>query len=213
MSLTKPDKIIDNAQLAIDHGVNGLMVNYLTVGLPIVRQLTSDPSFKVPVIGHMDFAGVYYESDMSGISSFLIMGKLARLAGLDILVYPSVYGKAPFLKDKYLSCARALRYPFGSIKTVFPMPAGGVTPYITLKMIKDLGFDLVVGAGVGIHSHPQGTQAGARAFRQVIDIGVDDLDEALEDLEDYVEENDGKYNELQTAIESWGKTGIKYLDD
>ena len=206
----EPDKIIENAQLAIDHGVNGLMVNYLTVGLPMVRVLTSDPSFNVPVIGHMDFAGVYYESDMSGLSSFLIMGKLARLVGLDILVYPSVYGKAPFIRDKYMSCARALRYPFGPIKPVFPMPSGGVTPYIALKMIKDLGYDLVIGAGVGIHSHPKGTKSGCKAFRQTIDIGVNDLDEALEDLEDYLEDNDGKFNELQLAIESWAQTSIQY---
>ncbi len=208
----EPDKIIENSQLAIDNGANGLMVNYLTVGLPVVRVLANDPSFNVPIIGHMDFAGVYYESNMSGISSFLIMGKFARLAGLDILVYPSVYGKAPFLKDKYLSCAKALRFPFGPLKTVFPMPAGGVTPYITLRMIKDLGLDIVIGAGVGIHSHPKGTKSGARAFRQVIDISVTNLEEALEDLEEYLENNDGKFKELKTAIESWGQSSIKYFE-
>ncbi|MHA2226922.1 MAG: RuBisCO large subunit C-terminal-like domain-containing protein [Candidatus Hodarchaeales archaeon] len=208
----EPDKIMQNAQSAIDHGANGLMVNYLTVGLPVVRVLTNDPSLNVPVIGHMDFAGVFYESNMSGISSFLIMGKMARLAGLDILVYPSTYGKAPFLRDKYFSCAKALRYPFGPIKTVFPMPAGGVTPSITLKMIKDLGLDIVIGAGVGIHSHPQGTRSGTIAFRQVIDISVNDLEEASEDLEDYLDDNEGKFPELQSAIESWGQSSIKYLD-
>jgi 2,3-diketo-5-methylthiopentyl-1-phosphate enolase len=207
-----PDQILENANLAIDCGANGLMVNYLTVGLPVVQKIAEDPSIRVPILGHMDFAGVYYESSMSGISSFLIMGKLARMAGLDILVYPSAYSKAPFIRDKYLACAKALRYPFGLLKPVLPMPSGGVTPGIALKLIKDLGTDIAIGAGVGIHSHPQGTRAGAKAFRQVIDIGMTDLEEADEDLEDYVDDHEDEYPELSQAIESWGKsTGIKYL--
>lgn len=206
-----PDQIVDNAQKAIDCGANGLMVNYLTVGLPVVQKLTSDPSIKIPFLGHMDFAGVYYESPISGISSYLIMGKLARLAGLDILVYPSAYSKAPFIRDKYLACSKALRYPFGHLKPVLPMPSGGVTPGIALRLIKDLGRDIAIGAGVGIHSHPDGTKAGAKAFRQVIDIGMTDLEEASDDLEDYLEDHEDEYPELIQAIESWGKTGIKYL--
>ncbi len=208
-----PTKIIENAQKAIDCGANGLMVNYLTVGLPVVRELAADESFNVPILGHMDFAGVYYESSMSGISSFLIMGKLARLAGLDILVYPSAYSKAPFIRDKYLACTKALRYPFGPLKPVLPMPSGGVTPGIALRIMKDLGRDIMIGAGVGIHSHPKGTRAGAKAFRQVIDIGMTHLEEAAEDLEDYLDDHEDEYEELEQAIESWGKeTGIKYLD-
>ncbi|MFX0115897.1 MAG: RuBisCO large subunit C-terminal-like domain-containing protein [Candidatus Hodarchaeota archaeon] len=205
-----PDKLKENAYKAIDHEANGLMVNYLTVGLPVVRELTADPEIKVPILGHMDFAGVYYESPMSGISSFVIMGKLARLAGLDILVYPSAYSKAPFIRDKYLACTKALRYPFGPLKPVLPMPSGGVTPGIALKLMKDLGTDIMIGAGAGIHSHPQGTRAGAKAFRQVIDIGMKDLDEAVEDLEDYLDDHEDGYGELRQALESWGKSGIKY---
>lgn len=208
-----PKTLRENAQKAIDCGTNGLMVNYLTVGLPVVRELAADESIKVPILGHMDFAGVYYESDMSGISSFLVMGKLARLAGLDALVYPSAYSKAPFVRDKYLACAKALRYPFGSLKPVLPMPSGGVTPGIALNIIKDLGRDIMIGAGVGIHSHPQGTRAGAKAFRQVIEIGMTNLEEAAEDLEDYLDDHEGKYPELNQAIASWGKAGIKYLEE
>lgn len=206
-----PKTIFENADKVIECGGNGLMVNYLTVGLPVVRTLTRDPSINLPILGHMDFAGVYYESDMSGISSFLIMGKLARLAGLDILVYPSAYSKAPFIRDKYLACAKALRYPFYHLKPILPMPSGGITPGIALRIIKDLGKDILIGAGVGIHSHPQGTRAGAKAFRQIIDIGISsDLDEAEDDLEDYLDEHDDMYHELRQAVESWGKTGIQY---
>ncbi len=211
----EPRKLLENAEIAIANGANGLMVNYLTVGLPAVKMLTEDPSIKLPVLGHMDHAGVYYESEISGISSFLMMGKFARLAGLDILVYPGVYGKAPFLRDKYIGCAMALRYPFGNLKPVLPMPAGGVTPGIVLKLIKDLGHDIMVGAGSGIHSHPQGTRAGVKAFRQIIDISMDHkmMNDASEDLEDFIDDHDETYPELAQAINSWGETGISYFPE
>lgn len=196
-----PHKIKENALAAIDAGANGLMINYLTVGLPVVRWLAEDPEIKLPILGHMDFAGVYYESPMSGISSYLIIGKLARLVGLDALVYPSAYGKATFLKDKYLGCAKALRYPFGHLKPTFPMPSGGVTPAMAIKMISDLGTDIMVGVGTYIQKHPEGILAGTRAFRQVIDIAVNHFEEASEDLEDFVEDHDSDYPELSKILE------------
>ncbi|MHA2031737.1 MAG: RuBisCO large subunit C-terminal-like domain-containing protein, partial [Candidatus Kariarchaeaceae archaeon] len=94
----KLTKLKENALAVQDAGGNALMLNYLVVGLPALRMLAEDPEIKLPILGHMDFAGVFYESPFSGVSSFLIMGKLARLAGADIVVYPAPYGKAPYLK-------------------------------------------------------------------------------------------------------------------
>ena len=207
----EPTKMIDNAEKAISYGANGLMINYLTAGLASVRTITEDPSINLPVLGHMDHAGVFYESEMSGISSNLIMGKFARMAGLDILVYPGVYGKAPFLRDRYFACATVLRYPLWHLKSTLPMPAGGVTPGIVLKLIKDLGTDIMIGAGSAIHSHPKGTFAGTKAFRQIINIGVSHLEEASEDLEDFIDDHKVEYPELNVALNSWGESGLKYL--
>ena len=69
-----------------DAGGNALMLNYLVVGFPALRMLVEDDELKLPILAHMDFAGAFYESPYSGVSSFLIMGKLARLAGADIVV-------------------------------------------------------------------------------------------------------------------------------
>lgn len=48
----------------------------------------------------MDVAGAYYVSPISGVRSTLILGKLPRLAGTDIVVYPAPYGKAPMMEEK-----------------------------------------------------------------------------------------------------------------
>jgi 2,3-diketo-5-methylthiopentyl-1-phosphate enolase len=60
--------------------------------------------------------------------------------------------------------------------------------------MKDLGADIVIGSGGGIHAHPQGPTAGAKAFRQAIDATMQgrSLDEAAKE-----------YPELKMALETW----------
>ena len=74
------------------------------------------------------------------------------------------------------------------------MASGGITPSMVPKVIEDLGPDIVIGSGGGIHAHPDGPVAGARAFRQAIDatLGGVPLKEAA-----------GSAPELAKALETW----------
>ena len=179
-----PD-VLENADKAVELGANCLLVNYLACGFPVLRALAEDESIKVPIMAHMDCAGVYYVSPFSGIRSTLILGKLPRIAGADIVVYPAPYGKAPFLEEKYLEIAKTLRYPFYHVKPAFPMPSGGITPSMVPRLIERLGIDFVVAAGGAIHAHQDGPAAGARAFRAAIDAAL----QGYSDLRKYAEEN------------------------
>ncbi len=186
------------------------MVNYLVVGLSAFRWLAEDPKIKLPILAHMDFAGVWYMSPYHGVSSFLTLGKLARIAGSDIVVYPAPYGKAPNLEMNYKAVAKAMRYRMYHLKPTLPMPSGGITPGMVPRVVRDLGNDIMIGSGGGIHAHPDGPIAGAKAFRQAIDISMKDLAAALEDFEDYVEEHEDEYPELAKAIEEWGIKETKF---
>jgi 2,3-diketo-5-methylthiopentyl-1-phosphate enolase len=166
------DKTIENAEKAIELGANAIMVCYLTAGIPVMRKLAEDPSINVPILAHMDFSGAMYVSSLSGLSSQLVLGKLPRLAGADIVVYPAPYGKAPGLKERYLHTAHVLTYPLYGLKSTFPMPSGGLTPAMVPDLLEDLGPDIVVGAGGAIHGHPKGPRAGAMAFRQAIEAAM-----------------------------------------
>ncbi|MFX0101833.1 MAG: RuBisCO large subunit C-terminal-like domain-containing protein [Candidatus Hodarchaeota archaeon] len=162
-------KMFDLADSVQEHGGNALMVNYIAVGYSAVRELAEDPSIKIPILGHMDFAGTLYNDPWSGISSPIVLGKLGRLVGCDTIVFPAPYGKAITPKDKYLEITRQMVMPFGHIKRTLPMPSGGITPGIIDKIIADLGNNIMIGSGGGIHAHPDGAIAGAKAFRQAID--------------------------------------------
>lgn len=162
-------KVFENAKRAIELGVNAIMVNYLAVGFPVLRALAEDLEINVPILGHMDLAGAFYQSPYHGITSHIVLGKLPRLAGADIAVYPAPYGKASFLPEKFQAVAKNLTFPLYQLRPTFPMPSGGIVPGMIPQVMKDLGSEIVIGTGGGIHAHPKGAVAGARAFRQAID--------------------------------------------
>ena len=122
--------------------------------------------------GHMDFAGTLYQDPISGVSSPLILGKFGRLAGCDFIVHPAPYGKAPTTADRFKETARQMVMPMRNaphIKRTMPMPSGGITQSLVEKCVSDLGTNIMIGSGGGIHAHPDGPIAGAKAFRQAID--------------------------------------------
>jgi len=142
----------------------------------------------------MDVAGALYAAEWHGMSSHLVLGKLPRLAGADVVVFPAPYGKAPVLPEKFQRVAQNLSFPLYDLKPAFPMPSGGITPKMVPQVVKDLGSEIVIGSGGGIHAHPQGPVAGARAFRQAIQATMEGRS-----LEDAAQE----YPELKVSLETW----------
>jgi 2,3-diketo-5-methylthiopentyl-1-phosphate enolase len=187
-------RVFENARRAVELGCNAIMVNYLAVGLTVLRALAEDPAIDVPILAHMDLAGALYASPDHGISSHLVLGKLPRLAGADIVVFPAPYGKAPFLLGKFKSVATNLSFPMSKIRPAFPMPSGGITPAMVPQVIRELGPDIVIGSGGGIHAHPAGPTAGARAFRQAIDAALRGCS---------LEEAAAEQEELRQALSAW----------
>jgi 2,3-diketo-5-methylthiopentyl-1-phosphate enolase len=58
----------------------------------------------------------------------------------------------------------------------------------------DLGSDIVIGSGGGIHAHPQGPVAGGRAFRQAIDATMQGIP-----VKEYAKD----HTELDAALKEW----------
>lgn len=187
-------KVFENARRAVELGCNALMVNYLAIGLPVMQALAEDPSINVPILAHMDVAGAMYMSPLHGVSSHIILGKLPRLAGADVVVIPAPYGKAPVIPDKFRNVAKNLTFPLYHLKPTFPMPSGGITQSMVPKAIADLGTDIVIGSGGGIHAHPQGAVAGGKAFRQAIDAVMQGIP-----LVEYAKE----HPELDVVLKQW----------
>lgn len=199
------DGFFELADKAISAGANCLMVNYLTAGFSEMQALAEDPSIKVPIMAHMDFAGVWYCDPYSGISSYLTLGKFPRICGADIIVTPAPYGKAPYLPDNYQMTLKHQTYPLKHILPSMPMASGGISPHMVEQAVRDGGKDIMIGSGGGIHAHPDGPVAGAKAFRQAIDAAMKGVE-----VKQYAKENN--LVDLQKALGTWkGKTEFQSI--
>ena len=194
----RTENLKKNAMTVLEHGGNALLVNYNTIGLDAARMLADDPEIDVPILAHSDYTGALYESPWSGLSINLIGATLPRLAGLDMIIALSPYGKFPMSMDSFVSAGYKMLAPLGHIKPVFSMPGGGTTQGHIEDIINKFGKDVMIAAGGAIHGHPMGPAAGARAFRQGIDAVM-----AGKTLKEAGKE----YKELGVALDLWGIYG------
>ncbi len=195
-NITGPlDLMRERAFRAIDAGANALMINYATVGLDNARAIAEDANFNVPLLAHSDYTGATYECEWSGMAATLIGAKLPRLAGLDMVISLTPYGKFAMMMDTFVNCGLQMLTPFGDIKPIFPMPGGGTTQGHIEDVMKKFGNDVMIAAGGAIHGHPMGPAAGARAFRQGIDAVM-----AGQSIVEAAKE----HKELEMALKLWG---------
>jgi 2,3-diketo-5-methylthiopentyl-1-phosphate enolase len=194
----RPDRLVANARRAVEAGASGLLVDHLTVGISALAMLADDPAIDVPIMGHLAFAGAMYASPTTGISSHLVLGKLPRLAGADLVVYPSPYGSLHFARSKHLRLAHAMTAPFHGIRRTVPTPGGGLHAGMATLLLEDLGIDHALGAGGAVHGHPMGVAAGVRAILQAIDAAVRGEPLAVAAA---------AHPELAVALETWPERG------
>ena len=190
----RPDRMLANAHAAVEAGATALLVNPWTVGVSALSMLADDPTIGVPIMTHLAFAGAMYESPWSGVSAHVVLGTLPRLAGADVAVYPSHLGTLPFSRAEALRVSGALTAPWFGLRRTVPLAGGGLHAGLVPRLVADLGTDSALAAGGGVHGHPMGTAAGARAIRQAIDAAVrgQPLAEARK-----------AHPELAAALEKW----------
>lgn len=191
----RQDKIFEKARRCVELGAPGLMLNVHASGYGTLGALAEDPEINVPLLAHPCFAGTMYLGENTGLSSHLIHGKFMRFEGADIVVYNSAYGKVPSVKERYVRVAHTLQSKFHNLKSTFPSPCAGIHPGIIPTMMKDLGNDIVIGAGAGMHAHPLGLSAGVAALKQAAESTMRGIP-----IEEYAKD----HRELDAALKLWG---------
>jgi ribulose-bisphosphate carboxylase large chain len=68
-----------------------------------------------------------------------------------------------------------LRADWFGLKPILPVASGGIHPAIVPINVKNLGTDLVIQAGGGVHGHPEGTRAGATAMVQAVEAAFQNI--------------------------------------
>ncbi|OZB94914.1 2,3-diketo-5-methylthiopentyl-1-phosphate enolase [Paenibacillus sp. XY044] len=196
-NLTGPTSSLKSqAKKAIGAGANALLFNVLSYGYDVLHELSSDPEITVPIAAHPALAGAYYPSQHYGISASVLLGQLMRLAGADLVLFPSPYGSVTMPKAENMAIQAELISPELPMKPSMPVPSAGIHPGLVPLILRDFGTDVVVNAGGGIHGHPMGTEAGGRAFVQAIAAAQQSIP-----LAQYAEDG---HPELKAALDAWG---------
>lgn len=160
------DDVLRRLDTVVDAGANCVMIDVLTSGFDALRTLRR--ATKLPIHVHRTMHGALTRSPDFGID-MLPIARLVRLCGGDQLHIGSASGKMEH-DQRLPELLKALREPWHGLKPTFPVSSGGLHPASVPAEVKAFGHDVVLQAGGGIHGHPAGTKAGARAFMQAIDV-------------------------------------------
>lgn len=156
------DQIEEQVRFAVKHGVKGLVMAPMLVGLDTVRYFAEH--YNVVIIAHPAFSGTFLHSARYGIKSSVLLGTLFRLIGADASIFPNSGGRFNFKSEDCLEICTALRRPFGEWKPSFPCPAGGMKLERLKEMACVYGMDSIFLIGGALLQHPKGLSEGISVF-------------------------------------------------
>jgi 2,3-diketo-5-methylthiopentyl-1-phosphate enolase len=178
--------LVAKAKRLAKEGAPCFLLNVLCYGFGVLEELRE---VGVPLIAHPSLAGAMSGGQETGISYSVLLGTLMRLGGADIVLFP--FSEAAGMKE-------ALTWTMGPLRKAFPAPSGEIHPGMVPKILSDYGNDVIVNAGGGVHEHPQGSQTGAKAFRQAI--------AWVTQRGNFGGFSEREFPELTEALRHWGKT-------
>jgi 2,3-diketo-5-methylthiopentyl-1-phosphate enolase len=178
------------ARKAVEAGANGLLLCY-SAGPSALRVLAEDPKVNVPILLHPS-----HMLSMIDRISYPVFAKVGRLCGADMMLTPSYWSTTPVVSlEEGLRAGQVLTAPFFHIKKTWPMPAAGMHPGLLPVLVREHGTDIIVPAGGGMLGHPDGYEAGAKAWAQAIEAVMNDIP---------LEEAAKTQPELRSAVDHWG---------
>ncbi|UCG94961.1 MAG: type III ribulose-bisphosphate carboxylase [archaeon] len=198
-------EMIKRARFVKRNGGRYIMVDIVTTGWAGLQTLR-DRDLNLVIHAHRAGHAAFTRGE-HGIS-MLVVADIARLIGVDQIHIGTVVGKmvgekgeVEHIEDEieksFVKKGRhTLEENWKDVKPVLAVCSGGLHPGLVPKLIEIMGRNIVVQAGGGIHGHPKGTEAGARAMRQALDSVMEGVP-----LDKYAE----KHEELRIALKKWGK--------
>jgi ribulose-bisphosphate carboxylase large chain len=184
--------MLKRAQAVVDQGGEYAMVDILTCGWSALQTLRNQ-NFKLVLHAHRAGHAAFTKNPLHGIAMKSI-ATVARIIGVDQLHVGTVVGKMSETKEEVLENIEACKANMAGLKPVLPVASGGLYPTLVPALLKTFGNDVVLQAGGGIHGHPAGTVAGAKAMRQAVDAALEG-----KTLGEYAQ----SHKELALALEHW----------
>ncbi len=208
-NVTSPtvEELIKRAEYVKSLGGEYVMVDIITSGWTALQSLRkANKRLKLALHAHRCMHSAFTRNPKHGIS-MLVIAKLTRLIGFDQLHTGTILGKMEGgsrevldidheLETKEMApIHNVLAQRWHSIKPLMPVASGGIQPLMIPKLIQYFGNDIILQFGGGVHAHPDGSLAGAKAAYQALDATLNHIS-----LKKYA----GSHKELARAIDKWG---------
>jgi len=161
------DTIVKRAKFIEEQGGRCVMIDIITSGWAAVQHLRNQ-NLNLIIHAHRAGHAAFTRSKKHGLS-MLVVAKLARLAGVDQLHTGTVVGKMEGSREEVTTINKFLNKKWAGLKKVVPVSSGGLHPGLVPELVNLLGNHIIINFGGGIHGHPDGSGAGARAARQAIE--------------------------------------------
>src|SRR3972149_5959102 len=198
-------EMIRKAKLLHDSGWRFAMIDVVTCGTAAVQTLREEcGDLGLAIHAHRAMHAAFDRNPKHGISMYFL-AKIMRLIGVDEIHVGTAVGKlvgskkevvnlADMLRKSHVEDKNMLSQDWGKIKPVLPVSSGGLHPGLIPIVMDILGNDCTLLVSGGIHGHPNGTRAGAKAAIQAIEASMEGID-----LKEYAR----NHKELKQALDKW----------
>jgi ribulose-bisphosphate carboxylase large chain len=156
------DQIEDQMAFAAAEGCAGALIAPLLIGPDTGFHLAR--KYGLAVMTHPSFTGTHFHDPEHGMTPAMLLGRLFRVFGADISVFPNAGGRFTFTDQECRDLAIAMQEPLGDVRPGFPSPAGGMTIERIDSMVAAFGHDAVFLIGGALMRHSPDPEIGARAF-------------------------------------------------
>ncbi len=186
------------ANFVKEHGGKAIMIDVLTAGFSALQQIR-DLNLGLIIHGHRAGHAAFTRNPKHGITN-LVVAKLIRLAGVDEFHAGTIVGKMEGNTSDVETVYQFLRSSWVNQKPVLPIASGGLHPGMMPALVMAFGNDFGMTFGGGLHGHPNGSVAGAKAICE----GLEAI-QMGEDYETYLKNRNLDKIFLDEAIEEWGE--------
>jgi ribulose-bisphosphate carboxylase large chain len=186
--------MLERVDRVAEAGCEYVMVDVVTCGwaaVQAVRERCEDHGLAIHA--HRAMHAAFDRVPTQGVS-MRVIAQITRLCGADQL-HTGTADLGKLANEDTVGINEWLYGDLYGMNDVLPMASGGLHPGLVPELVDRVGTNIGVQAGGGVHGHPDGTHAGAKALRQAVDATVEGIS-----LEEYAED----HPELGVAIDKWG---------
>ena len=163
------EAIRTQTQFARQAGADGILLSPGLVGYQALHDLRCDTADALPIMSHPAFLGTYAMAPTQGLAPSVLYGRLPRLAGADITIYPTYGLNFPISRQDCTQIAAACTESWGPLRPIFPTAAGRMGEDRIKEMCEVYGRDCVFILGSQIRESPEGIAASCEHFMQRLD--------------------------------------------